>query len=92
MSDKMIDILKSAKLNEYGVSVLKADFQKISNVFAERLEEFYYNRIFSINYLVEIFTTSKSGIDQFMDGLRKDLYDAELLKILLKKRNGLNIK
>jgi hypothetical protein len=91
MYEKLIDIIKNAKINEQGVKVLKADFQKIFKTFAERLDEFYYAQLHNIVYLVEIFTTPREAIDTFLDTLKGDKYDPELLKILVKKRNSLKI-
>jgi hypothetical protein len=92
--EKMIDVLKNARFSEYGVKVLKADFQRIFKTFCEYLEEYYYNQINDIVFLIEIFSTPKESVDSFIDTISTDMekkYDVELLKMLVKKRKNLKI-
>lgn len=95
MIEKMIDILKNAKLSQHGIKVLKADFQRIFKTFCEYLDEFFYNQVGDIVFLVEIFSTPKEAVDTFISSINTEIenrrfkYDPELLKILIKKRKGL---
>ena len=88
--DKMKEILKNCKLNNDGVIVLKNDFQKISNLFAKFTEEYYYNKIYDVVFLTEIFTTRNEDLDEFVKSINKDnKYEPDLIKLVIKKRKGL---
>lgn len=92
-ADKMKDILKNAKINEKGVSLMKNDFQKISNTFAEYTDETFYSKVYDVFFLSEIFTTSKNELESFCQTLEKDdKYDKDLIRIIQKKRKGLNME
>lgn len=92
MTEKMKDIMKNAKLTENGVVVMKNDFQKVANMFAECLEEYYYNKIYDVMFLSEIFTTTKDELNKFTQTLEKEgKYENDLIKLLIKKRKGLKI-
>jgi len=90
--DKMIEILKNAKLNDNGIKLLYNDFTTLTKLSCEYMYETFYNQINYIKYLVEMFNIPKEGVDTFVEGLmceEKFKYDGELLKILVKKRKGL---
>lgn len=91
-TEKMKEIMKNVKLTENGVIVMKNDFQKVANMFAECLEEYYYNKIYDILFLSEVFTTSKDELNKFTETLEKEgKYESDLIKLLIKKRKALKI-
>jgi hypothetical protein len=89
INDKLTDILKNAKLNENGVKLLKADFQRMLKTFCEGVDEFFFSQIHDTVFLLEIFTTPRDSAETFVDAIDKNKHDQELLKILIKKRKGL---
>lgn len=92
IENKMKEIYKNGKFTETGVVVMKNDFQKISNTFAEYTDEFFYNKIYDMFFLAEIFTTSKNELSDFCANITKDQkYDKDLIKIIEKKRRTLHI-
>ena len=92
IENKMKEIYKNGKFTETGVVVMKNDFQKISNTFAEYTDEFFYNKIYDMFFLTEIFTTSKNELSEFCANITKDQkYDKDLIKIIEKKRKTLHI-
>ena len=92
IENKMKEIYKNGKFTETGVVVMKNDFQKISNTFAEYTDEFFYNKIYDMFFLTEIFTTSKNELSEFCANITKDQkYDKDLIKIIKKKRKTLHI-
>jgi hypothetical protein len=98
ISDKLIDILKNAKITKEGTILLKADFKLMFKIFAEKLDEKFYMQIHDVLFLVEIFSTSSDALESFNDTFnaegenKKRKYDPELIKIIIKKRKALNIK
>lgn len=92
IENKIKEIYKNGKFTETGVVVMKNDFQKISNTFAEYTDEFFYNKIYDMFFLTEIFTTSKNELSEFCANITKDQkYDKDLIKIIEKKRKTLHI-
>lgn len=92
--EKLIDVLKNAKISEVGVNFLTNDFLLVFKTFAERLEPQFFNKINELRFLVEIFTHKKEDVDIFVSEINvgennKSVYDPELLKILVKKRKAL---
>ena len=47
--EKMKDIFKNGKFTETGVVVMKNDFQKVSNTFAEYTDEFFYKKVYKLH-------------------------------------------
>jgi len=97
VSDKLIDILKNAKISKEGTMLLKSDFKLVFKTFAEKLDEKFYIQIHDVIFLVEIFSTSSDALDTFNETFnpegenKKRKYDPELIKIIIKKRKGLKI-
>jgi hypothetical protein len=50
INDKLTDILKNAKLNENGVKLLKADFQRMLKTFCEGVDEFFFLRFMTLYF------------------------------------------
>lgn len=94
LTEKMIDILKNAKFTENGIKILKNDYQRIFKVYCEYLDEFYYNQISEVVFLVELFVMPREDVESFIQTINlnnkgNSKYDPELLKVLAKKRKGL---
>ena len=97
ISDKLIDILKNAKISKEGTLLLKADYKLVFKTFAEKLDEKFYMQIHDVIFLVEIFSTSSDALDSFNDTFnaegenKKRKYDQELIKIIIKKRKAIKL-
>ena len=97
ISDKLIDILKNAKISKEGALLLKADYKLVFKTFAEKLDEKFYMQIHDVIFLVEIFSTSSDALDSFNDTFnsegenKKRKYDQELIKIIIKKRKAIKL-
>lgn len=92
--EKLIDILKNAKINENGITLMTNDYLLVFKTFAEKLEPIFFNKVNEIRFLVELFSQKKEDIDSFVQEINvgennKSVYDSELLKILVKKRKAL---
>ena len=88
--EKMKDILRSAKINNEGVNTMKNDFHKIAATFAEYTEDLYYNDIYNVAFLTEILTSQDAELDELVPKLeREGKVEIDLIKIVVKKRNGL---
>ena len=88
--EKMKDILRNAKVNNEGVIIMKADFQKIASTFAEYTEDIYYNELYNLTFLLEIFTASDAELNDLVPKLeREQKIEIDLIKIVVKKRHGL---
>ena len=88
--EKMKDILRNAKINLEGVIIMKADFQKIASTFAEYTEDIYYNELYNLTFLLEIFTASEAELNDLVPKLeREQKVELDLIKIVVKKRNGI---
>ena len=89
--EKMKDILRNAKINYNGVILLKSDFNKIAATFAEYTEDLYYNEIYNLIFVNEIFNASDNDIDEIVQKMEKEgKVEIDLIKIVLKKRNNIN--
>ena len=86
--EKMKDILRNAKINFEGALLLKSDFNKIAATFAEYTEDIYYNEIYNLVFLVEIFNASDKDADEIVKKMEKEgKIEIDLIKISVKKRN-----
>ena len=89
-SGKMKDILRDAKVNIEGAKVMKNDFQKMAKTFEEYTDDFYYNEIYDVAALTDIYNVNDNELDGLVQRLEKEgKYEIDLIKILLKKRNNL---
>ena len=89
--EKMKDVFKNGKFTETGVVVMKNDFQKVSNTFAEYTDEFFYKKVYDMFFLTEILTTGKGEVSELCENIVKDnRYDKDLVKIIEKKRKALH--
>ena len=89
--EKMKDILRNAKINYNGVILLKSDFNKIAATFAEYTEDLYYNEIYNLIFVNEIFNASDNDVDEIVQKMEKEgKVEIDLIKIVLKKRNNIN--
>ena len=88
--EKMKDILRNAKFNYEGTTLLKSDFNKIAAIFAEYTEDIYYNEIYNLIFLTEIFNASDNDVDEFVQKMEKEgKVEIDLIKIAVKKRSGI---
>ena len=86
--EKMKDILRNAKMNYDGALLLKNDFNKIAAVFAEYTEDIYYNEIYTLIFLTEIFNASEDDVDEIVQKMEKEgKIEIDLIKLAVKKRN-----
>ena len=86
--EKMKDILRNAKINFEGALLLKSDFNKIAATFAEYTEDIYYNEIYNLVFLAEIFNASDKDADEIVKKMEKEgKIEIDLIKISVKKRN-----
>ena len=84
----MKDILRNAKMNYDGALLLKNDFNKIAAVFAEYTEDIYYNEIYTLIFLTEIFNVSEDDVDEIVQKMEKEgKIEIDLIKLAVKKRN-----
>ena len=89
--EKMKDILRNAKMNYDGAILLKNDFNKIAATFAEYTEDIYYNEIYNLIFLTEIFNASDNDVDEIVKKMEKEgKLEIDLIKIAVKKRNAIN--
>ena len=89
-SGKMKDILRDAKVNTEGTKVMKNDFQKMAKLFEEYTDDFYYNEIYDVAALTDIYNVNDSELDELVQKLEKHgKYEIDLIKIILKKRYNL---
>ena len=89
--EKMKDILRNAKMNYDGAVLLKNDFNKIAATFAEYTEDIYYNEIYNLIFLTEIFNASDNDVDEIVKKMEKEgKLEIDLIKIAVKKRNAIN--
>ena len=88
--EKMKDILRNAKFNYEGTTLLKSDFNKIAAIFAEYTEDIYYNEIYNLIFLTEIFNASDNDVDEIVQKMEKEgKVEIDLIKIAVKKRSGI---
>ena len=88
--EKMKDILRNAKFNHEGTTLLKSDFNKIAAIFAEYTEDIYYNEIYNLIFLTEIFNASDNDVDEIVQKMEKEgKVEIDLIKIAVKKRSGI---
>ena len=88
--EKMKDILRNAKFNYEGITLLKSDFNKIAAIFAEYTEDIYYNEIYNLIFLTEIFNASDNDVDEIVQKMEKEgKVEIDLIKIAVKKRSGI---
>ena len=88
--EKMKDILRNAKFNYEGITLLKSDFNKIAAIFAEYTEDIYYNEIYNLIFLTEIFNASDNDVDEIVQKMEKEgKVEIDLIKIVVKKRSGI---
>ena len=88
--EKMKDILRNAKFNYEGTTLLKSDFNKIAATFAEYTEDIYYNEIYNLIFLTEIFNASDNDVDEIVQKMEKEgKVEIDLIKIAVKKRSGI---
>ena len=88
--EKMKDILRNAKFNYEGTTLLKNDFNKIAAIFAEYTEDIYYNEIYNLIFLTEIFNASDNDVDEIVQKMEKEgKVEIDLIKIAVKKRSGI---
>ena len=88
--EKMKDILRNAKMNYEGAILLKSDFNKMAAVFAEYTEDIYYNEIYTLIFLTEIFNASDNDVDEIIQKMEKEgKIEIDLIKIAVKKRNAI---
>ena len=88
--EKMKDILRNAKLNNEGALLLKSDFNKIAGTFAEYTEDIYYNEIYNLIFLTEIFNASDNDVDEIVQKMEQEgKIEIDLIKIAVKKRNAI---
>ena len=88
--EKMKDILRNAKFNYEGITLLKSDFNKIAAIFAEYTEDIYYNEIYNLIFLTEIFNASDNDVDEIVKKMEKEgKVEIDLIKIAVKKRSGI---
>jgi hypothetical protein len=88
--EKMKDILRNAKLNNEGALLLKSDFNKIAGTFAEYTEDIYYNEIYNLIFLTEIFNASDNDVDEIVRKMEQEgKIEIDLIKIAVKKRNAI---
>ena len=88
--EKMKDILRNAKLNYEGALLLKSDFNKIAATFAEYTEDIYYNEIYNLIFLTEIFNASDNDMDEIVKKMENEgKVEIDLIKIVVKKRNAI---
>ena len=88
--EKMKDILRNAKMNYEGALLLKSDFNKIAATFAEYTEDIYYNEIYNLIFLTEIFNASDNDVDEIQKKMEKEgKIEIDLIKIAVKKRNAI---
>ena len=86
----MKDILRNAKFNYEGTTLLKSDFNKIAAIFAEYTEDIYYNEIYNLIFLTEIFNASDNDVDEIVQKMEKEgKVEIDLIKIAVKKRSGI---
>ena len=89
--EKMKDILRNAKMNYDGAILLKNDFNKIAATFAEYTEDIYYNEIYNLIFLTEIFNASDNDVDEIVKKMEKQgKLEIDLIQIAVKKRNAIN--
>ena len=87
--EKMKDILRNSKLNYDGAILLKNDFNKIAAIFAEFTEDIYYNEIYNLIFLTEIFNATDKDVDEIVQKMEKEgKIEIDLIKIVVKKRNA----
>ena len=88
--EKMKDILRNAKMNYDGAILLKNDFNKIAATFAEYTEDIYYNEIYNLIFLTEIFNASDNDVDEIVQKMEQEgKIEIDLIKIAVKKRNAI---
>ena len=88
--EKMKDIIRSAKINNEGVNVMKNDFNKICSTFAEYTEDIYYNEIYNLTFLLELFTSNDAQLNDLVSKLETEKkIESDLIKLVVKKRNKL---
>ena len=89
-TEKMKDILRGAKINQEGANTMKNDFHKIAATFAENTEDLYYNDIYNLTFLTEILGASDTELNELVPKMeREGKVEIDLIKIVVKKRNGL---
>ena len=89
--EKMKDILRNAKMNYDGAILLKNDFNKIAATFAEYTEDIYYNEIYNLIFLTEIFNASDNDVDEIVKKMEKQgKLEIDLIQIAVKKRTAIN--
>jgi hypothetical protein len=93
--EKLIDVLKNAKITEIGVTVLCNDYKVMISFFSQYMEPQFFNKLIEVKELADIFSQKKEDLDAFIDDVinlgenKRQMYDNELLKIIVKKRKAL---